>query len=417
MIPLRSTTRAFARATWRVSYHQNSYPLRGVSTVNPHRIGGIFEPFLEQNARNKGNTIEEQAKDNEGATVNVKKLFLKDVLASDDKLKARTQHKLTSLSVDEQKRIIELVLERLKDGTVPEDHILRMAKSKPTELTTLAQTIVTEPYGAPVALELFRIAMAGGDDTAAFGYGTMLYRGRPGIVKDEAKGVEILTNLARKGHPHAQLNLASIYMREAKQSKQALELYELAGRGGANSAWAELGRIYRYGKGEIEKSHEKALHYFQRGHDAGNAQCTFMLGVYYGSNEYFPNPDSQKAFSYFEKAAMKGLAEAQYNVGFRYFTGDGVQQDYKMAVEYWKMASAQGFQLAQINLGNMYLEGRGISRDLIQARRLFEAAITRGGPIGKGALKSLKVLETLEKENNNTKDNGDSKGGSYCRIM
>ncbi|KAG1225468.1 hypothetical protein G6F68_019922 [Rhizopus microsporus] len=86
--------------------------------------------------------------------------------------------------------------------------------------------------------------MEKGDDRGAFSYANMIYRGYRGTVKDEEKGIQIMSQLAQKGHPYAQMNLAAIIMRtHPNRVDAALQLYELAGGAGLDSAYTELGRI------------------------------------------------------------------------------------------------------------------------------------------------------------------------------
>lgn len=231
--------------------------------------------------------------------------------------------------------------------------------------------------------------MEAGDDTAAFSYANMLYRGHGGIAKDVDRGIQILTDLARKGHPYAQMNLAAIVMRTKEDGgKTAVQLYELAGRGGIDSAWAELGRMHRAGLG-VAQDHQKAMEYFRKGAQSGNPQCNFMLGVYYSAPQDGSPADQTVAFKHFQKAAIKGMPEAQYNVGLRYFSGNGVEQNFVNAAEFYLMAAAQGFPLAESNLARMYYEGRGVKPSLEKAEKLWRKLAERGGPIGKDAEKCL----------------------------
>lgn len=133
------------------------------------------------------------------------------------------------------------------------------------------------------------------------------FPGHGGTVKDVERGIQILTDLARKGHPYAQMNLAAIVMRtKTDGGKTAVQLYELAGRGGLDMAWTELGRMYRAGLG-VEQDHSKAVEYFRKGAQSGNTQCNFMLGVYASTPQADGAADQAAAFKYFQKAAIKGI--------------------------------------------------------------------------------------------------------------
>ncbi|MBR0279188.1 MAG: SEL1-like repeat protein, partial [Synergistaceae bacterium] len=57
---------------------------------------------------------------------------------------------------------------------------------------------------------------------------------------------------------------------------------------------------------------------------------------------YLATKDYVKAAELLEKAAAKGHAKAQYNLGYMYEHGEGVKQDYAKARELYEKAAAQG---------------------------------------------------------------------------
>jgi TPR repeat protein len=69
-------------------------------------------------------------------------------------------------------------------------------------------------------------------------------------------------------------------------------------------------------------------------------------------NQFYDRGDYVQARAYYEKAAARGNAVAQNNLGELYFTGKGVSQDYYRAKEWYKLAAAQGQVDAQIGLVN-----------------------------------------------------------------
>lgn len=103
------------------------------------------------------------------------------------------------------------------------------------------------------------------------------------------------------------------------------------------------------------------------------------------------------------------MPEAQYNVGLRYFTGNGVEQNFVNAAEFYQMAAAQGFPLAESNLARMYYEGRGVKPNIEKAEQLWRKLADRGGPIGKDA---EKCLQDFANSQANRKTDG-----SKCTIM
>jgi TPR repeat protein len=55
------------------------------------------------------------------------------------------------------------------------------------------------------------------------------------------------------------------------------------------------------------------MEYFQKGAQAGNPQCNFMLGVYHSTPQgEETTADQAAAFKYFQKAAIKGTSLISY---------------------------------------------------------------------------------------------------------
>ena len=63
--------------------------------------------------------------------------------------------------------------------------------------------------------------------------------------------------------------------------------------------------------------------------------------------------DSVPDFKETLQAAEQGNADAQFNLGVMYDTGQGVRQDYAQAVQWYRKAAEQGLADAQYNLGVM----------------------------------------------------------------
>ncbi|MCG8621050.1 MAG: sel1 repeat family protein [Proteobacteria bacterium] len=73
--------------------------------------------------------------------------------------------------------------------------------------------------------------------------------------------------------------------------------------------------------------------------------------------------------------AEAGDPDAQYEVGYAYFTGNGTKQSYKRARKWYERAAKQGHAGAQFNLGLIYLDGIGTSRrDILGLAWMYVAA-------------------------------------------
>ena len=83
-------------------------------------------------------------------------------------------------------------------------------------------------------------------------------------------------------------------------------------------------------------------------------------------------------FATTQAIAEQEQADAQYRLGFKYYMGKGVEQDYAKAFEWYLKAAKQGEQLAQDSLGLMYFEGRGTVKDNIKSRDWYSKACDNG---------------------------------------
>ena len=109
----------------------------------------------------------------------------------------------------------------------------------------------------------------------------------------------------------------------------------------------------------------------------GDAEAQKILGwVYYGG-EYVAQ-DYAEAVKWFRKAAEQGVASAQYFLGFMYYKGEGVAQDYAKAAKWYRKAAEQGVAVAQFNLGVMYSEGQGVVQDYTEATKWSRKAAEQG---------------------------------------
>ena len=89
------------------------------------------------------------------------------------------------------------------------------------------------------------------------------------------------------------------------------------------------------------------------------------------ATDAYDRKDYETAYKLFLPFAEQGDADAQYNLGLSYYTGQGVPQDYKEAVKWWKLAAGQGLEIAQYNLGGMYYQGKGLPKDYVSAHMWF----------------------------------------------
>ena len=79
----------------------------------------------------------------------------------------------------------------------------------------------------------------------------------------------------------------------------------------------------------------------------------------------------KQAVEVYQKAAETGNAEAQFDIGYAYYTGEGTERDYTTAAMWFKRSAKQKFAKALYNLAYCYMNGRGVPRDYDKAYNLL----------------------------------------------
>jgi uncharacterized protein len=116
-----------------------------------------------------------------------------------------------------------------------------------------------------------------------------------------------------------------------------------------------------------------------------DADAQYDLGVRYYIGEGVPQGYEQ-AVKWYMKAAAQGHAEAQNDLGFSYEQGEGVPQDYEQAVKWYTKAAEQGNAYAEARLGYCYHYGEGVPQDYEQAVKWYTRAAEQGHGLAQAVL-------------------------------
>lgn len=111
--------------------------------------------------------------------------------------------------------------------------------------------------------------------------------------------------------------------------------------------------------------------------ESGDGKADFELGLKYYHGEGV-NQSYKEAFKYYMRSAEQGYEAAMCNIGLMYSRGYGVPQSYKEAAKWYGMAAEIDFPEALHNLGVLYCEGRGVQRDMDKAVELWYRAAVQG---------------------------------------
>lgn len=105
-----------------------------------------------------------------------------------------------------------------------------------------------------------------------------------------------------------------------------------------------------------------------------------LLSAHYGVIAEIPENVSPESMSIDEltQGAVAGDAQLQTELGYRYATGNGVDQDGEMALYWYQNAVAQGDSRASYLMGSLYMEGDLIPLDAVKAIEHFTSAYEAG---------------------------------------
>jgi TPR repeat protein len=119
----------------------------------------------------------------------------------------------------------------------------------------------------------------------------------------------------------------------------------------------------------------------------GDADAQFELGLRYLTGEGFKK-DEKKGVEWLEKAALSGHLRAQFVYGSLFEDGVTVPKDPAKAVEWYLKAANGGFPMAQHSVGVAYELGQGVPKDTKLAAEWFEKAAAQNYPPAMSALGS-----------------------------
>ena len=109
----------------------------------------------------------------------------------------------------------------------------------------------------------------------------------------------------------------------------------------------------------------------------GDAKAQANLGYMYYVGEGVQQ-NYEEAVNWYRKAAVQGDPDAQYNLAVAYAFGEGITQDFTEAATWYRRAAEQGHILAQYSLGISYAYGEGVRQDARESVRWFTAAAEQG---------------------------------------
>ena len=315
------------------------------------------------------------------------------------------------------------------------------------------------PSGASKEFEAQKMQAETGDAFAQYNVG-VAYANGDGVAQDQASAVKWFMKAAEKDITEAQYNLGICYANGwgvTKDDSEAAKWFRKASDKGDADAQFKLGNLYDNGRG-VTIDDVEAVKWYRSAAIQGHAMAQHDLGIMYARGEGVPKKDSIEAHAWFilaaysakeagqdqdgitirktretyekvltlesksraqaraivlsklidEKKAFKeymlkameqGIDWAQFNLGYCYANGVGVEKDTAEAVKWYRKAAEQGFANAQNHLGNHYADGEGVEKDFVEAFLWYRKAAEAGNAVAQYNLgNSYYVGEGVEKD-------------------
>lgn len=123
---------------------------------------------------------------------------------------------------------------------------------------------------------------------------------------------------------------------------------------GHPAAQYKLGSCYEYGTLGCVVDPRKSIAWYSRAAEQGDPEGELALSGWYltGAEGILPQSD-QEAFLWAQKAAQKGLAKAEFAVGYYVETGIGTAKDVQEAKKWYLRAAEQGQKRAMARLAEL----------------------------------------------------------------
>ena len=247
------------------------------------------------------------------------------------------------------------------------------------------------------ALEYYQKAADKGSKESQYNIG-VIYANGQGVEKNYEKALEYYQKAADQGYAQALNNIGLMYSKGegvTKSYEKALEYYQAAADKDYGQAWYNIGVLYEDGHG-VEQDFDKAAEHYRKAADLGNSSAKIILDSWKKNGTPTPipgkeptpspepqpttdpNADAQSKLDETLKKAEQGNAAAQFDLGYMYYNGRGVEVDYAKALKYYLMAADQGNASAMTNLGVMYSKGQGVTQSYEKAIGYYEKAADKG---------------------------------------
>ena len=165
------------------------------------------------------------------------------------------------------------------------------------------------------------------------------------------------------------------------------ELYRLCADAAAGDVAAQVALAAQLASGTGTRADPaQAALWLQEAARAGHAEAYRPL-----ADVLIALDDPARAVSWYHRAATGGDVEAALLLAGRYRTGDGVEQDARVALSYELMAADAGDTAAMLRVAEAFAAGDGTDANAEAAARWRARAATEGGVASEGSVTALSL--------------------------
>ena len=115
------------------------------------------------------------------------------------------------------------------------------------------------------------------------------------------------------------------------------------------------------------KRYSDAVCFYQKAAECNEVEAMFNLGYAFYHGEGIAQ-DYPSAAMWFKRAANMRYPKAAYNLAFCYMNGQGVPCDYEKALKWLILSAESGFSQAQLTLSECYENGILVEQDIAESK-------------------------------------------------
>ncbi|KAK9321182.1 hypothetical protein V1517DRAFT_327214 [Lipomyces orientalis] len=207
------------------------------------------------------------------------------------------------------------------------------------------------------AWNCYKQAAQQGDTASMYKIGMVLLRGGLGQGQSTSESLIWLKRAADQAdheNPHALYELARLYETAdgsngflPHDDHLALDLYGKAALLGYFPAQFKMGAAHEYGHMGCEVDPKRSIAWYSRAAQKGDAESELGLSGWYltGADNVLPKSETE-SYLWARRSSEKGLAKAEYAVGYFMENGIGTTVNMHEAIRWYKKAAAQKYQKA-----------------------------------------------------------------------